>query len=110
MAVIWALSPGSRIRRTQLHEQYGGRRQGGISPSVVSPNVFLFSDPASGLKRGYVDHWDGKIFHYTGEGQLGDQQMISGNRAVLQHRSEGRSLRRLARVRHVGQTGHGLTM
>jgi len=26
MASTWALSPGSRIRRTDLHEQYGGRR------------------------------------------------------------------------------------
>ena len=35
----------------------------------------------------------GGLFHYTGEGQRGDQQMISGNASVLHHRAEGRSLR-----------------
>lgn len=93
MALIWALAPGDNIRRTELHSKYGGRQQGGISPSSESPNIFLFSDPASGLKHGYVDHWNGHHFHYTGEGQRGDQQMVSGNRAVLEHASQGRALR-----------------
>jgi hypothetical protein len=93
MADHWSLSPGDSIRRTDLHLQYGGGRQGGISPSRASPNVLVFTDPASGLKHGYVDRWDGEVFHYTGEGQTGDQRMISGNKAVLQHLSDGRALR-----------------
>jgi hypothetical protein len=91
MASVWALAPGDKIRRTELHQQYGGRQQGGVSPSVVSRNVFLFRDPRSGTKHGYVDRWESGILHYTGEGQRGDQQMVSGNKAVLQHAAEERA-------------------
>jgi hypothetical protein len=87
------LAPGEAIRRTKLHELYGGRRQGGISPSRVSSNVFLITAP-TGAQYGYV--YDGPrtdgYFHYTGEGQSGDQQMTQGNRAVHEHESEGREL------------------
>jgi hypothetical protein len=90
----WNLKPGDRIRRTQLHERYGGSGQSGISPSAVSPNVLVFSDPASGHQHGYVDGWkpDG-AFHYTGEGQRGDQRMTNGNAAILHLREKQRRLR-----------------
>jgi hypothetical protein len=56
--------------------------------------VLIFSDPASGQRHGYVDGWqeDG-CFHYTGEGQVGDQQLTHGNKAIAEHHSQGRSLR-----------------
>ncbi len=90
----WHLEPGARIKRKDLHKRYGGRSQGGIGPSAKSPNVFLFSDPASGEQHGYFDGWqpDG-CFHYTGEGQRGDQQLAQGNLAVLNARRDGRALR-----------------
>jgi hypothetical protein len=87
------LTPGDRIKRTDLHERYGGRRQGGISPSRVSRNVFLVTAP-EGRAYGYVYDGYGEdgFFHYTGEGQLGDQQMTQGNRAIRDHVEEGREL------------------
>lgn len=90
----WTLRPGQRVVRTELHRTFGGRRQGGIGPSSLTPNVLLFTDVASGLQHGYVDGWqaDG-CFHYTGEGQRGDQRLLSGNAAILRHREEGRALR-----------------
>jgi len=73
---------------------FGGGRQGGISPSAKTPNVLIFSDIASGRQHGYVDTWrDDGCFHYVGEGQVGDQQMIRGNRAILDSAQEGRALR-----------------
>jgi len=53
-----------------------------------------FYDPAEGEKYGYVDgpREDG-FFHYTGEGQKGNQRMIRGNAAILHHREKGRALR-----------------
>jgi hypothetical protein len=88
------LTPGEKIRRTELHAEYGGRRQGGISPSKVSDNVFLITDPSIGERHGYV--YDGPreddYFHYTGEGQYGDQLMVQGNRAIRDHESEHRDL------------------
>lgn len=88
------LRPGDRIKRTELHERFGGTQRGGISPSRQSPNVFIFSDAAAGSQHGYFDKWmDDGCFHYTGEGQRGDQEMTKGNAAILHHRREGRSLR-----------------
>lgn len=93
MARDWGLEPGAEIRRKDLHDQYGGQRQGGIAPSAKTPNVFIFYDPA-GEQHGYYDEWraDG-LFHYTGEGQHGDQQMKAGNAAILDYLAEGRALR-----------------
>jgi len=90
----WDLRPGDTVRRVELHRRYGGGGQGGISPSKSTPNVLIFSDPARGAQHGYIDDWrtDG-LFHYTGEGQRGDQQLRAGNKAILQHREDNRALR-----------------
>ncbi|MGA5360643.1 restriction endonuclease [Streptomyces purpurascens] len=90
----WDLQPGDVIERKQLHSKFGGRTQGGIGPSAKTPNVMIFTDPIAGEKHGYYDGWmpDG-LFHYSGEGQAGDQRMISGNASILNHSAEGRSLR-----------------
>ena len=42
------LTPGTTIVRKELHDLWGGRRQGGISPSSESPNIFIFWSPAVG--------------------------------------------------------------
>ena len=91
---IWALLPGETIERETLQERYGGRTHGRIGPSTRSPNVLLFSDPPAGEPHGLFDGWraDG-CFHYSGEGQRGDQQMKSGNAAILEHTRAGRALR-----------------
>ncbi|WP_369178054.1 restriction endonuclease [Streptomyces mutabilis] len=90
----WDVAVGEVLKRVDLHDRYGGRRQGGIGPSRVSPNVLLFTDPAKGHKHGYFDGWgeDG-FYHYAGEGQVGDQKMTQGNLAILNHKKEGRALR-----------------
>jgi hypothetical protein len=90
----WPLQPGETIRRSELHNRYGGSRQDGISPSRKSPNIFIFTDPRSGQQHGYYDEWtaDGS-FHYTGRGQRGDQTLTSGNLAVLNHVQDGKALR-----------------
>ncbi|MEW5539099.1 restriction endonuclease [Streptomyces cyaneofuscatus] len=92
--VQWQLKPGDQIERKALHSTFGGRTQGGIGPSAKTPNVFVFTDPVAGEKHGYYDDWmpDGR-FHYSGEGQYGDQRMISGNASILNHQAEGRALR-----------------
>jgi hypothetical protein len=92
--MVWALQPGEAIERTMLHERYGGRKQGRIVPSRQSPNVLVFSDPAAAELHGDFDGWraDG-CFHYTGEGQRGDQRMKSGNAAILNCAAETRTVR-----------------
>jgi len=91
--------PGDVVKRTELHRRYGGRRQGGIAPSSQSPNILIFTGPA-GHQYGYFDGWhaDG-LFHYTGEGQEGDQQLRQGNRALAEHVRRGHSVRLFRGVR-----------
>jgi hypothetical protein len=91
---VWDLERNQSIRRTELHRRFGGQRQGGISPSAQTPNVFIFYDPDTGEQHGYYDNWqaDGCL-HYTGEGQRGDQVMKFGNAAILNHKAMGRALR-----------------
>ena len=90
--IEWHVRPGDRIKRTEVHKQYGGGGQGGISPSARTPNV-ISPDPRSGEQHGYFDRWVDGVFLYTGEGQRGDQVMKVGNRAVLEHAARGRALR-----------------
>lgn len=96
MAHSWDIPPGTVTTRAVVAARFGGSTQGGIQPSTQSPNVMLYSDPTSGRVHGYnFDGWasDGSAFYYTGEGQLGDQRLVKGNRAVLQHLDHGRALR-----------------
>ncbi len=90
---VWNLKKGETILRRELHDRYGGGRQGGISPSRKSPNILIFSDQSEGEQHGYHDRWDGECFLYVGQGQQGDQRMISGNRAILQHIEDNRAIR-----------------
>jgi len=84
--------PGDLYRR-DLHAAVGGQTQSGISPSASEPVVLLFSDPVSGPEHGYIDGWqaDG-FYHYTGEGQRGDQLMTRGNKAIRDHAASQREL------------------
>jgi len=92
--LAWEIEPGDKLRRVELHDRYGGGRQGGIAGSRTTPNVLIFSDPASGEQHGYFDQWaNDDEFHYAGEGQHGDQALDRGNAAILNHRDEGRALR-----------------
>ncbi len=90
----WMLEPNQNIVRKELHQKYGGGGQGGIAHSAKTPNVMLFSDPSSGEQHGYFDRWVSEHeFHYAGEGQHGDQQLIRGNAAIVDHQQDGRALR-----------------
>jgi hypothetical protein len=90
----WSLRPGDTILRKDLHRRFGGGGQGGIEPSAKTPNVFIFSDPKAGEQYGYIyDGWRGGVFYFTGDGQVGDQVMKFGNRAIRDHRKDGRALR-----------------
>lgn len=69
-------------RRQDLHGEYGGQHQGGISTPADYDLIFLFTSE-SGSEYGYKDEFrpDG-TFWYTGEGQKGDTEMVRGDRAL----------------------------
>lgn len=78
-------------RQSDIHAKFGGSRQSGISPSKDHPFIFLFTGE-SGDQYGYADHWDGQVFYYTGEGQVGDMTFTKGNKAIRDHVGSGKSL------------------
>jgi 5-methylcytosine-specific restriction protein A len=80
-------------RRNDIHEQFGGQQQGGISTPSGHPFIFLFTG-SSGDQFGYEDGWqpDNGIFLYTGEGQVGDMSFKAGNRAIRDHVQDDKTL------------------
>jgi hypothetical protein len=91
--VLDGLKPGDRLPRREVHARFGGRQQGGIGPSSKTPVVLFFTDPATGQRHGYYDGWDKDGYlNYVGEGQTGDQRLVQGNKSILNHIADGRTL------------------
>jgi hypothetical protein len=94
--MAWDIAVGETLIRRELHDRWGGGRYGGMEPSVKAESVFLFSNPKVGSAFGYnFDGWhsDG-CFHYTGDGQEGDQSLrTGGNKSLMDAAPRGRSIR-----------------
>jgi 5-methylcytosine-specific restriction protein A len=79
-------------RKEQIHAVFGGQQQGGISTPKEHPLVIAFTGEA-GVSHGYHDFWDDDdVFHYFGEGQVGDMKYVGGNRAIGEHVKDGKIL------------------
>jgi hypothetical protein len=79
-------------RQKHIHGVFGGQRQGGISTPKEHPLVIAFTGEA-GVSHGYHDFWnDDEVFHYFGEGQVGDMKYVAGNRAIGEHAKDGKTL------------------
>ena len=84
--------PGQIYRRAKLHDEYGGQRQGGISTPKGHPFIFLITGD-TGSQYGYTDGFrDDGMFWYTGEGQVGNMEMVRGNAAIMNHNADGKTL------------------
>ena len=79
---------GQVLKRKEIHRSYGGQERGGISTPRKHPYIFIFTGEA-GEEFGYKDHWEGEIFHYTGEGQRGDMRFKGGNVSLQDHKENG---------------------
>ena len=110
--VNWEVKVGEEIKRKELHATYGGAGWGGIEPSAKTPNVLIFTYPNRIDEHGYNfdEELEDGSFKYTGDGQEGDQDPnVGGNKALLEHRKKGRSLRlfeesdRNTFVRYIGE-------
>lgn len=102
---------GEVMKRRQLHEQYDGSQQSGISSCPAHRLVLLFTGE-SGEKHGYHDgpQPDG-TYWYTGEGQHGDMTETRGNKAIIESATDGRELHLFeqigdANVRYVGRAAY----
>ncbi len=82
--------PNKRYKRTDIQDEYGGTRQGGIAPCSKYPYIFIFSGK-TGNQYGYADAWDNEnVFSYSGEGQIGDMKFNRGNLALREHLNLGK--------------------
>lgn len=77
------------VRKTDIHENFGGSEQGGISPSSSCKAIFLFTGPGGG-RFGYADSFGpAGTFHFCGEGQTGPMTFRAGNKAIRDHVKNG---------------------
>ena len=78
--------------RRQLHKKYGGQMFSGISTPTKFPFIFIFTSE-NGEKYGYIDKWKTeKLFYYSGQGQKGDMEFISGNKRIRDHKSNNKKI------------------
>lgn len=101
----WDIEVGQILKRSILHDAYGGGRYGGIEPSAQTPNIFLFTSPKSSEHYGYNfdEELEDGTFNYTGDGQIGDQVLNSGgNKSLFEHRQTNRALRLFQSIAQIG--------
>ncbi|WP_178915176.1 HNH endonuclease signature motif containing protein [Natronomonas gomsonensis] len=85
-------SMGDQYLRKELHNQFGGQRQYGISTPKDHSFILVFTDTES-EEHGYRDHFrDDGIFIYSGEGRVGDMTMDGGNERIRDHHENNDSL------------------
>ncbi|WP_122095959.1 HNH endonuclease signature motif containing protein [Rahnella sp. Larv3_ips] len=86
------LKKGMIYQRKELLSLYGGQLQAGIWTPKEFSVIFIFSGD-SGSLYGYKDDWtsDG-LFSYTGEGQSGNMVFSKGNKAIRDHKENGRDI------------------
>lgn len=92
---------GQVYKRRDIHDRYGGQRQGGISTPSGHPLMFLFTGQ-SGTRHGYGDGWSDGVFEYFGQGQHGDMNFSRGNEAIRSHLMNGRDLLLFEKLDHQG--------
>ena len=66
------LLPGDIITNDQLCAVFGCGTQGGMRKSNATQSLVLISNHITSI---YDDRWVNDVFHYTGMGQTGDQQV-----------------------------------
>ena len=88
------LELGDTLRRSEIHAEVGGQSQYGIVTPSKFPVILIFSGIA-GKTYGYSlhDNWlDDGTFDFTGEGQVGDQVFLRGNKALRDSQSNEKTI------------------
>lgn len=80
-------APGNVLGNDEIGRCFLVGNMGGMRRSNTRNVLVLISDPFKGL---YVDRWEGRVIHYTGMGQTGDQSLShSQNRTLSESINNG---------------------
>lgn len=94
---VWDIEVGQKVTRQEVMDAYGATIKGGIQASRKTPNIMLYTDLSLAEKHGYTfDGWsmaEDNVFYYSGQVPHGDQSFSSGNKAIQNHKEDGRALR-----------------
>lgn len=82
---------GKSYRRLDIHEQFGGRQQSGISNCPKHPYIFIWTKRKE-EQDVYEDKWENNYYLYSGEGRIGDQKFTGGNKSIRDHKINGKKI------------------
>ena len=98
---------GQKYKREDLMDAFRGAFQGGIN-ICKRTNTIVITSKHTG-NRIYDDKlFDGDVMYYTGEGQVGDQKMWKGNKAILEAKENGRDIHLFVRFKPTEYTYFGI--
>lgn len=98
---------GEKYKREELMSAFMGAFQGGIN-ICKRTNTIVITSKHTG-NRIYDDKlFDGDIMYYTGEGQIGDQKMWKGNKAILEAKEKERDIHLFVRFKPTEYTYFGI--
>ena len=98
---------GEKYKRDDLISAFKGAFQGGIN-ICKRTNTIVITSKHTG-NRIYDDKlFDGDIMYYTGEGQVGDQRMWKGNKAILDAKDMDRDIHLFVRFKPTEYTYFGI--
>lgn len=97
---------GNVYTRNDLIGAFKGAFQGGIN-ICKRTNTIVITSIHTG-NRIYDDKlFDGDVMYYTGEGQIGDQKMWKGNKAILEAKEKGFDIHLFVRFKKPQYTYYG---
>ena len=82
---------GKSYRRLDIHKQFGGRQQSGISNCPKHPYIFIWTKRKE-EQDVYEDKWEDNYYLYSGEGRIGDQKFTGGNKSIRDHKINGKTI------------------
>ncbi|MFE4828739.1 Shedu anti-phage system protein SduA domain-containing protein [Streptomyces sp. NPDC056672] len=86
LPAAWNIPPGAVVKRSDVHDVYGGNPTRRVGASGRTLNAFLFVDCNSDGKL--APRWEGSVLLTPGQGQWGDSVSLE-NLSVLAHRQRG---------------------
>ncbi|PNG93448.1 Shedu anti-phage system protein SduA domain-containing protein [Streptomyces malaysiensis] len=90
MPTAWSIPPGAVVKRSELHDAFGGSSRLTVGASGRTPNALLFLDHSATGEL--APRWDGPVLVAPGQSQWMDS-ISHDNLSALAHRRRGVPLR-----------------